>query len=70
MEEAYLYTRSMEELKASGYTGMRKQDRKGRMTKIVRDAKTEIAKNSKESSIDINIIIQATGLTEKEINDL
>ena len=60
----------MKELRASDYVGIRKQDGKRRMTKTVRDAKTEIAKNSKESSIDINIIIQATGLTDKEINDL
>ena len=74
LEKAYLYTNkntwSIEELRAYDYAEMREQDGKIRMTKMVRDAKIEIAKNLKESGIDINIIIQITGLTEKEINDL
>ena len=74
MEKAYLYTNkntwSIEELGAYNYAEMREQDGKIRMTKMVRDAKIEIAKNLKESGIDINIVIQITGLTEKEINDL
>lgn len=74
MEKAYLYTNkntwSIEELRAYNYAEMREQDGKIRMTKMVRDAKIEIAKNLKESGIDINIVIQITGLTEKEINDL
>ena len=74
MEKAYLYTNkntwSIEELRAYNYAKMREQDGKIRMTKMVRDAKIEIAKNLKESGIDINIVIQITGLTEKEINDL
>ena len=86
LQEAYLYanknTWSMEELRAYDYQAMREQDERGRMSKAVRvavkdaveDAVKEtnlaIAKNLKKSGIDIKVIIQATGLTEKEINEL
>jgi predicted transposase/invertase (TIGR01784 family) len=79
-------TWSMEELRAYDYQAMREQDERGRMSKALRvavKAAVEIAvedaiketnlataKNLKESGVDINVIIQATGLTEKEINEL
>ncbi len=74
LKEAYLdankNTWSMEELRAYDYAGMREQDGRGMITKAVRVAKTEIAKNLKESGVEMNVIMQATGLTETEINDL
>lgn len=64
----------MEELRAYDYARMRAQDERGKLSKVVKDAVKErnlaTAKNLKESGIDINVIIQATGLNEKEIDDL
>ena len=61
----------MKELRAYYYAGMREQDERGRLTTAVRVAVRErnlaIVKNLKESGIDINIIMQATGLTEKRL---
>ena len=61
----------MKELRAYYYAGMREQDERGRLTTAVRVAVKErnlaIVKNLKESGIDINIIMQATGLTEKRL---
>jgi predicted transposase/invertase (TIGR01784 family) len=78
LQEAYLYanknTWSMEELRAYDYQAMREQDERGRLSKALRIATKNttiaIAKNLKKSGIDINVIIQATGLTENEIYDL
>jgi len=43
----------MKELRASDYVGIRKQDGKRRMTKIVRDAKIEIAKIQKNQVLTL-----------------
>jgi predicted transposase/invertase (TIGR01784 family) len=74
LQEAYLdankNTWSIEELRAYDYAGMREQDGKGRTEKAVSNAMIEVAKKLKESDVDVDIIIQATGLDRKEINNL
>jgi predicted transposase/invertase (TIGR01784 family) len=74
LKEAYLdankNTWSIEELRAYDYAGMREQDGRGRTKKAIDNAMIEVAVSLKKSGVDINVIMQATGLTEKEINDL
>ena len=59
----------MKELRTYDYAGMREQDGRGRLTTAVtvKERNLAIVKNLKESGIDINIIMQATDLTEKRL---
>lgn len=77
-EEADIQTWSPEELEAYDYAGLRETEERLRLEKAKADARAEakkeeqikIAKVMKSKGVDKNIISEATGLTDEEIEEI
>jgi predicted transposase/invertase (TIGR01784 family) len=69
-QDANKHSWTKEELEAYDYAAMREQDERGKVELAEKRAKIEVAKKMKELGIATNLIMQSSGLTDDEIQNL
>lgn len=69
-QDANKYSWTKEELDAYDYSAMREQDERGKITAAEKRAKIETAKGLKKLGVSFEIIREATGLSDEEIDNL
>ncbi|MFN8347829.1 MAG: Rpn family recombination-promoting nuclease/putative transposase [Spirosomataceae bacterium] len=69
-QDANKHTWTKEELEAYDYAAMREQDERGKITAAERKGKIDTAKEFKRLGVGFDIIKQATGLSDEEIERL
>jgi len=69
-EEANIQTWSQEEINAYDYAGIRETEDRLRLAKARKDEQIKIARQMKNKGMDVNLIVEMTGLTSDEINEI
>lgn len=69
-QDANKHSWTKEELEAYDYAAMREQDERGKVELAEKRAKIEVARKMKSLGIDINLIVQSSGISADEIEDL